>query len=155
VLAVGLALATGLVRLPFNYAWGALHEAKPDSAATRFMAGMMNAWVEASEGSKHHFIGALKRLGLIEAMNDKKKIGELPERFGGGTTAYHRPTLKAALAFGAARLLQALWLMAIPLLTVIPVIPAYAVHKGVQRARAPTPDPKDGRRSPDDPDRLY
>ncbi|MEK7859667.1 MAG: hypothetical protein AAB320_11070 [Elusimicrobiota bacterium] len=90
-----LGAAYGILRAPFRFVWGALDEVSPQGRATRFMAAAMRQWSSLTDGSKKTFDAVIAK--LIPTIDEK-------------TSVTGRPTLKAALAMLAARLVQAVWL---------------------------------------------
>jgi len=147
LLSIALGAAVGVVRAPLNWAWGALYEMDKDAKITRFVAGWArhsNQWVEGEIGRKKIFLGALEKLGLLGAMNESV----LPSG---------RPSLKAVLAFVAARVLQVFYLVG-SLGLVLPASLLTGLYAGFRNAsgakKQPDKDSDEYYYDLDDPDAL-
>ncbi|HAH06177.1 MAG TPA: hypothetical protein DCM05_06560 [Elusimicrobia bacterium] len=118
-LAGALGLAMGVLRAPFNFAWGALAEYAPESAATRFFSAFVRTWTSYSEGkqSKAGFDGFAR--SFIRGMDAAHPVS-------------HRPTFGAAFSMLGARIDQALWLLGTVL--TLPLLLLYALYEGGKHA---------------------
>ncbi|HBL17606.1 MAG TPA: hypothetical protein DD417_12880 [Elusimicrobia bacterium] len=125
-----LGLATGLLKAPLNFLWGAAYDVSPKSKATRFIAGFTRGMGRWGEGSKETRFDRAVRW-LIPAMNEKHPVSG-------------RPTLLAALAtILMARLGQLYWLVSLAL--GLPYTLVISVLEGIQNMSG-EPDPKDNPR---------
>ena len=119
MLSGALGLALGVLRSPFNFAWGALAEAAPKSGLTRFFSAFVRTWTDVMEGRgvKARFDRAMAP--FIEGMS----ASALPSG---------RPTVGAASNLLAAKTVQLAWLIGMVLLS--PALLFYSLLKGIQHA---------------------
>jgi len=111
VLAGVVGSASGLVKAPLNFLWGAAYRLSPDSRVTRFIAGFARAVDQWTTNSKDTVLDRLVK-PFVGAMNEH-------------TEGSGRPTLKAAGAFLLARVAQLFWFAAVVL--PLPVLAAAAI----------------------------
>lgn len=117
------------LRLLSRFLWGAADSVNPDARFAKFMAGFVRSLRENAEGSKKTaFDPYVAR--LIPAIDDRT---EGPDESG-------RPTLKAALALGASRLIQLAWL--VRLVAWSPVFVLRAARDAWRNATVPPPAEK-------------
>lgn len=122
-------LIPALIRLPLVFAWGAAYRISPKSKVTRFIAGFARGSIDRREGAKATFDKWVAP--LIPAINRSAESG--------------RPTLGAALALIAARVVQLAWILRMAVWS--PVIFVQAFLDGLRAAREGAP-------ADDQPDKL-
>ncbi|MDE2293532.1 MAG: hypothetical protein KGL53_15735, partial [Elusimicrobia bacterium] len=139
--ALVLGAAYGLLRAPLDFVWGAAYGLSHDAKATRFIAGFARGTFMRLEGSKK---ARLDRwlAPLVPAMNEASPVTG-------------RPTLKAALAFLGAHVVELGWLLSVTVGA--PVMLLLALADGVRNAAGPKVKPGPGQWAPDqdDPGTLY
>ncbi len=122
VLSLGLGLAMGLLRAPFNFAAGAARELSRESKAAKFLEGFAKGTFKRMEGNFDLF--KRETASLVPMMEESHPVSG-------------RPTAKAFLAAAVLRLAQFAWLARMVFLW--PAALILALNDGYEAARPATP----------------